>query len=484
MSIDPVLRLELAHLVEQRFTWIVLAALFAAMLIGGAVGAKRVAADRALIERAVQLEANAIAEARVATELYSKPADFKVAQFRDPTDAYGYMYNFFTGHAVRRPAPLAALTIGQSEIYPSAIRVNFSDPFPDNAHELKSPRMLALGTFDLGFVLAYLLPLTIIALCGTLLASAHDAGILRMIASAPIKPRDIVTAKFGALAILFVPVVAGAAVVSLLTAGNVEISAGAGSLAMLALLTALYALFWIVASALAVSLWNGVVGSLAALVVGWTALTVLLPSLASLVLSAMAPAPSRIAYVEESRAAADAIAADPDSAERWLASMPTSNASKQEVVESPEVRRMSTQAFLRAALVGRRDAFAAHALATEKLAERFRIASPGLMFDGALQHLAGTEAAAQHRFVRSADAYSENLRAWFVPRVLARIGAERRCAQCPARLNFDAYNQVPHHVPFQAATDWSRLWWAALYLGVVTGGLGLLAAFRFRRWPA
>ena len=484
MSIGPVLRLELAHLARQRFTWLVLVALFAAMLVGGAVGANRVAAERAMIERAAQAEANTIAEAKAATELYGKPGDFEVAQFRDPTDAYGYMYNFFIGYSVRQPAPLAALTIGQSDIYPSAIRVNFSDPFPDNAHELKSPRMLALGTFDLGFVLVFLLPLAVIALCGTRLASEQDAGILRMIASAPIEPRRVAVAKFGALAIILMPITAVTTVVALLTTGAVTLSASTASLAMVALLTSLYALFWIAASALAVSLWRGAVGALAALVISWAALSVLLPSLASLALSAAVPAPSRIAYVEESRAAADAIAADSDSAMRWLASLPGSAEWKPEIVESSEVGRLSAQRLLRSALAERQEAFATHALDTEKLAERFRVISPSLIFGGALQHLAGTDARSQRRFVESADAHAESLRSWFEPRVLANIGAEQPCAQCPGRLNFAQYDEVPRSAPLSAILSWSDLWMAVVYLLVVIVATGIVAATRFGRWPS
>lgn len=343
--------------------------------------------------------------------------------------------------------------------------------------------MLALGTFDLGFVLVYLLPLAVIALCGTRLASEQDAGILRMIASAPIEPRRVAAAKFGALAIVLVPVAAATAVISLLTTGAVALFANAGSLAMMALLTGLYTLFWIAASALAVSLWRGAVGALAALVVGWVALTVFLPSLASLVLSAVVPAPSRIAYVEESRAASDAIAADADSAERWLASLPGSTEWSSEIVESSEVGRLSSQRLLRSALADQQDAFAAHSRATEGLAERLRIASPALVLDGALQHLAGTDAAAQRRFIESADAHSENLRSWFEPRVLANIGAERPCAQCPGRLNFMAYHEAPSHASLGATMDWTKLWIAVIYLAVVTGAVAIVASRSLRRWP-
>lgn len=483
MSLMPILRLEIRYTSRQRLTWAVLGLLLAAMLIGSMVGAARVASEHATLGRVNAETGQSIAAAKAATRRYSIPGNYEVAQFRDPTDAYGYMFNFLTSYATRSPAPLAALAVGQSDLQPGFIRVNFANPFPDSSYELKSPRILALGTFDLGFVLVYLVPLALIALGGTRIASEQDNGVLRLIAAQPIAPRTVAAATFGALALIAVPVIALPAPLMLVLAGGIGDGVTASSLLLLVLLVALYVLFWIAACALAASLWRGAVGALATLVLGWAAATVLLPALAALALDLVAPAPSRLTYINDSRTVADRLSADKGAAARWLARRRDLASINADAASSAEVGRLATQRLTRAALAPAQRAFDDHAARIEADSAALRLASPALVLDGALQRLAGTDAYRQRLFVAAADRHAELLRSWFEPRILAAIGKAPACQQCPGRLTFAAYDTVPVFRPAAPPVSLAPGILATLYMVVVTAAAGLIAYRRFARWP-
>lgn len=483
MRLSPILRLEVRQTIRQRLTWLVLGLLFVAMLIGSAVGVARVRSERATLDRVAAEARASVAAAKATSRRYSRSADYQVAQFRDPTDAYGYMYNFLTSYATRATGSLAALTVGQSDLQPGFIRVNFANVFPDSSYELKSPRILALGAFDLGFVLVYLVPLALIALGGTRLAGEQDSGILRMIAAQPIAPLTVAAAKFGALALVAVPAITLGTLLALAVTGGVAGGEFVPSIVLLLLLVGLYALFWIAACALAASLWRGAVGALTTLVLGWAAATVLLPAFATLVLDITLPVPSRLAYVDTSRAVADQIAADGQAAEQWLTGRGYLATINPEAGTSSEVGRLATQQLTRAALAAPQRAFDDHAAGVETGSAVLRLVSPALVLDGALQRLAGTDARRQRLFVAEAERHAEALRSWFEPRVLANIGRQPRCQGCLGRLNFVEYDEVPVFRPAATPPAIGQSVLAALYLAAVTAAVALIARRRFTHWP-
>jgi len=483
VTFKAILKLEIRETLRQPLSWAVFGALLAAMLIGSIVGARRVEAQRATIARVSEEAAASVVKAKAASAIFGKPGNYTLAQFRDPTDAYGYKNSFLIRYAVQPPAALATLSAGQSDLQPNHIRVNFQNVFSDSTYELKSPRILALGAFDLGFVLVYLVPLAVIALGGTRLSGEQDSGILRMIAAQPIAPAAVATAKFLALALVAVPLVALAVPIALLVTGGVGAGEAAGPLLLLMALVALYTLFWIAACALVASFWRGAVTALATLVLGWAAMTVLLPSLAVLLLDAAVPSPSRIAYVDESRVAADRLAADTHSGANWFAHRPDLVRINPGAAESPEVARLAREDLGRTSLLPLRSTFQTHQARIDRGSEALRLISPAMMLDGALQSLAGTDVRRQQAFVIAAADYVELLRGWFDPRIVANIGAPLRCTECPGRMTFADYDAVPAFVPASSSVSLAQSGFAALYLALITVAMGVIARRRYRAWP-
>jgi ABC-2 type transport system permease protein len=449
--------LEVRALLGQPLVIAVHALLFAAMLVGAANGAARVARDRALLGNVMAEEAGAVSAAKAASVRYAKPSPLAIEYHRDPTDAFGYMNYFLVTHAVKPPLPLAALATGQGDLQPARIRIDFNTVFPDAAYDRGNPRMLKLGEFDLLFVLLYLVPLGLIALGATRLTGEQDSGVLRMIAAQPVTLWTVAFAKAGALAAISLLAIVGGMLVALSFAGAL------GGLLVLgvALLVAMWVLFWV-------------------------ALSVLVPTMVALAIATALPAPSRIAYIDASREAMDGFYREEAKVYTgWIARFPQYADRAPEMIKSPEVKRFARDAFYRHALLPERDAFAARSAEVGRAVELSRLLSPAMMLDGAMQAAAGTDVERHIAFVAAADAYSERLRRWFEPLALANAAEPRRlCAACPGRRNFNRYDDVPRFAPAME-TDRGVRWigFGILYLAAAAAFLAAWAERRLRAWP-
>lgn len=474
--------LEVRALLRQPLAIAVFALLFASMLAGALNGAARVARERATLAQVAMEEAGAVRTAKAAAARYARPSPLVIEYHRDPTDAFGYMNYFLVTHAVKPPLPLAALAVGQADLQPSQIRIDFNTIFPDAAYDRGNPRALKLGEFDLLFVLLYLVPLGLIALGATRLTGEHDSGVLRMIAAQPIALRTVAFAKAAALAAVALVAIVGGMLLALFAAGALG-----GSLILGITLVALWVLFWVALSVVVASFWRGAVASVVILVLTWAALTVLVPTMAALAIETTLPPPSRIAYIDASRQAMDRFYKDEATAyAAWIARFPRYADRAPEMVKSPEVKRFARDAFYRAALMPGRDAFAARDRAAAQAADLSRLLSPAMMLDGAFQAAAGTDLRRHLDFVAAADGYSERLRRWFEPLALANAAEPRRiCPGCPGRLNFTHYDDVPRFVPSTDTAPGARwIGLGVLYLAAVTALLAAWAARRLRGWPA
>lgn len=474
--------LEVRALLRQPLAIAVFALLFAGMLAGALNGAARVARERAMLAQVAAEEASAVRAAKAAAARYAKPSPLVIEYHRDPTDAFGYMNYFLVTHAVKPPLPLAALAVGQADLQPSRTRIDFNTIFPDAAYDRGNPRALKLGEFDLLFVLLYLVPLGLIALGATRLTGEQDSGVLRMIAAQPVALRTVAFAKAAALAAVALVAIVGGMLLALLLAGAL----GSPLILGIALLVAMWVLFWVALSMVVASFWRGAVASVVILVLTWATLTVLAPTMAALAIETALPPPSRIAYIDASRQAMDRFYKDEATTHAaWIARFPHYADRAAEMVKSPEVKRFARDAFYRAALTPGRDAFAARDLTAARAADLFRLLSPAMMLDGALQAAAGTDMRRHLDFVAAADGYGERLRRWFEPLALANAAEPRRsCPGCPGRLNFTRYDDVPRFVPVMDTAAGARwVGFAAFYIAATTALLAAWAARRLRDWP-
>lgn len=90
-----------------------------------------------------------------------------------------FRYNFV---AANKPLPVAALTLGQRDLYPYYFVLNAQHLYTQTLKgEIYNPFKLSAGNFDLAFVMIYLMPLLIIGLCFDVFSFEKDTGTFTLL---------------------------------------------------------------------------------------------------------------------------------------------------------------------------------------------------------------------------------------------------------------------------------------------------------------
>lgn len=301
-------------------------------------------------------------------------------------------------------APLAALSAGQAEGYPSAAAISpFVDPFTifdRYATGLESPAVLTAGRFDLAFVIVMLLPLLLVAATYDFWSRDVESGSARIQLAQPVRPATLILARAGLRGGLLLLGTAAIASALLALAGS-----DAGGVLLFALVTIAYGAFWI-ALTVCINLLvrTSTTGALAG-GTAWLAIVVLLPAGLAALVAIAAPPPSGRAYANSIRATGLEIRAAGAEAARAAA---TAESGRAYPASLWNTRRE----------IGGRDArlepiHRAQAEAWERhraLADTLRFVSPAILAQDALDRIAGTDASRALAFQQQARAFAGKAR--------------------------------------------------------------------------
>jgi len=248
-----------------------------------AAAAQMIAADAARAERNVA-SLRAVLAGTAPADPFSNPAD--------PASVGG---GLGAGHAILPTAPLAPLAVGQSDMLPSSYRVDYGSKVEFMYDtELENPWNLVSGHLDLSFVLTYVLPLLILALCYNLLSAERELGTLRMVLSQPLALTTLVAGKLGLrVAALLGCAIGLPVIIVLLARPEARTVASLGLLASWAALVAAYGLFWFALALLVNALGRTSATNALVLAAFWVALVLVAPVGLNLAVQAASPAPSR-----------------------------------------------------------------------------------------------------------------------------------------------------------------------------------------------
>ncbi|UMB60767.1 ABC transporter permease subunit [Lutibacter sp. A80] len=220
-----------------------------------------------------------------------------VSRWQNPTSPIA-IGNYYPRVAAMDPIDMGFLAVGQSDIFTHYVMPTVSgDDFALNFTEMTSPIQLLFGSFDLMFVVLYLLPLIIIAFSYNVLSEEKERGTLRLLASQPISIRKWVLQKL-ALRLFWMTliiIVVSAIVFSLFATVSI-----ANFLSFLVLVFC-YMLFWFsLAFAINVSIANSAKNALSLLGL-WIVFVLLIPSVISQSGDVFYPIPSRTKLISEMR---------------------------------------------------------------------------------------------------------------------------------------------------------------------------------------
>jgi ABC-2 type transport system permease protein len=395
----------------SRILRLVLAAFTLAILVASAIGAARTARERQIFDHFRQRGFGSVPHFQPPTGMTGDGAN---RSFRADVAA-----NERGVLALLPPAPLAALAIGQGDVYPNYIKITArSLDALVSGDQIEHPLAVASGQFDVAFVILFLYPLLVFATSFDLTAGERDQGTLRMMLAQPVTLRDIVAGK---LIVRAITLLAPLLVIPLATAALGSQSDGGFWLR---------AALWSIAIAVYGAIWHGI-----ALVVNarglsapanalmlagiWLLFAVVGPSSVNLLIAVRYPMPSRVEAAVQARAATqDATVEGSRQLGQFLQDHPTSGSVGREGMRQFAVLQAERDRRVADRLHAVESTFNAQLEKQRRLASWLSVLSPTMVAQRVLLDVAGTSTTRFDRFRGAASSFQEQWRAYFEPRVL------------------------------------------------------------------
>ena len=211
-----------------------------------------------------------------------------------------------------KPAPLAGLAVGQSDLLPYYFKVTTdSRETVTAATEIENPHRLLAGRFDLAFVITYLYPLLILALAYSLLSGEREQGTLALALSQPVALSTLAAIKVGVRSALLLALLTVLALVGLVVTGADLTEPSAALRFMLWIAgVGVYGAFWFATAVFVGSLGRGSATNAMTLAGLWLGLVLIVPASLNLGAAVLYPVPSRVEMVQAVREASDAATAE------------------------------------------------------------------------------------------------------------------------------------------------------------------------------
>ncbi|MGY6638063.1 MAG: DUF3526 domain-containing protein [Erythrobacter sp.] len=387
--------MEWRALLRDRAVWALLVVLAGALVLAAANG--RAVIDAQSGARSAALTAEAEAQQQLATRLANPglpPAEAVLTPYRMRTDMIA-------------PMPLLSdLSAGRAALDPisttATMRTRPDTLFRRNS--LDNPEILVRGAVDLSFVVVVLAPLLLIGLFYGLFAADRDSGTARLIMAQAGSPAGLVLARMvPRLALVVGPI---AAVLGLLVVTGPEL-AGRGQAAALWLLTAaIYLALWAALAAWVHSRNVTAESAVFSLVAIWAVFTLVLPAAFAAIVQASNPPPSRFAQIAAARAAEVA------STQSYENDHPDLASSEFEGRLASIRKTWAVAQAIEAAGAPLNARFAERLEGQQRVAKALAWLSPALIAKGALEQIAGTDAATAQGFRAASEAHLSAFRSF------------------------------------------------------------------------
>lgn len=315
---------------------------------------------------------------------------------------------------IKAPGPLAELAIGSADLRPRKAEISALGRADDmfRFYEIDNPALLAMGRFDLAFVVVYLMPLLILGLTYSVLSADRESGALGLLLAQPITAGQLAWARI----ILRSVVVTMVVVLGTIAGWSLFASASASPQAWSRLLmwsgvVLIYAGFWASLAALVAARNRGSDSNALLLLIAWVLITLLLPAAVTITAQTLNPTPSRMEYITAARAAEnDANARGRQLLKGYLMDHPEIEAVTNSSV-APYIKTfVLVQQQVESATAPITDAFEEKLEAQLRLANMLAYLSPASLTQRALSELAGTSLERQRRFEKNAKDLRQN---WF-----------------------------------------------------------------------
>lgn len=454
--------------------WSAAAILVVLVLVGARNGARAVAIQAERHAQLVAEEAQRLAETR--ERLRELARDNPPLGRRDPRNAADVAATFGASYALLPPAPLTALSTGQSDLMPGYYKIGLdTNPALASAEELENPTNLLIGNLDVAFVLVFLCPLVILALSYDLLSADKERGALALALAQPVSLSTLVAGKVLARGAIIVGLIAALALAGALAAGVPMSAPGALSgLGAYFGVACIYALFWFSAAVFVNALGLRSSSNAVALAGVWVVLVLVAPSAVGIGASARYPIPSRIEMVQAMRVASRETS---EEASRSMAGMfadhPEMAALGAIDMEDYQSRRVFLDEEVRRRIQPVVQRFEESVVEQQGVVERFKYISPAVLTLQGLNHVSGTSYERYRRFQSEVGLFVEEWREHFLPLIFAKQPFQEADLETLPRF------EMP---PGSAANEAPQILASITPIFLVTLALAIAARWRFRRY--
>lgn len=203
--------------------------------------------------------------------------------------------------AIMKPDVLSFIATGQSDMYTHVKRPKaYGNNFALDYSEMVNPVQLVLGTFDLAFVIIYILPLLIIAFTFNVLSQEKERGTLKLLGAQPISVLKWLTHKMMVRYIVFT-LITILILLATMRMFNPMVFNGNSQVISLVLIITGYILFWFVLSFIVNIKINDSSKNAFMLIGGWLLIVMILPATINQIGSTLYPTPSRLKMINEIR---------------------------------------------------------------------------------------------------------------------------------------------------------------------------------------
>lgn len=197
--------------------------------------------------------------------------------------------------------PLAFIATGQSDLYTHYMRPEaYGNNFALDYAEMTNPVQLLFGSFDLAFVLIYILPLLIIAFTFNVLSKEKELGTLKLLGAQPISIFKWLVQKMTIRFILFTAITLLLLLISIAVFspnGFNDIS----NLLGVILMVITYILFWFVVACIVNIKVNDSSKNALMLIGVWLLVVLVIPATINQASNSLYPTPSRLKMINEIR---------------------------------------------------------------------------------------------------------------------------------------------------------------------------------------
>ncbi|WP_298520999.1 DUF3526 domain-containing protein [uncultured Kordia sp.] len=400
-----------------RNRWIQLLSILLLLLFGFAVynGIQKVEARQNSIEAAVtELKTQETATLSVLDSLEN---GHKVSVSRWRLPSRPVVIGNSLARVVNMPAKSTAfIATGQSDLFTHYVKPTVTgDDLSMSYTEMTSPVQLLFGSFDLAFVIIYLLPLLIIAFSFNVLAAERESGTLKLLASQPIRIRTWVLQKLG-LRFFWLILCISVTLLLVFVIFSFDFTANWTSLLVLIGYIIVYALFWFVL-AFATNIWIRSSAKNAIALIGFWVLFVLLsPSILNQLSNSLYPMPSRTLMLNQMRTLkAEATKKQDKILDSYLRDHPEYAINDSTQTRNFYHKYMATQNLVKEELRPVVEKFETQLENQHQWAHTFSWLSPALTVQNALNDLAGTSEKDYQEFRSQSLEFAQQWRDFFLP---------------------------------------------------------------------